>query len=130
MNHRKYQIVRDAGFILLCSLISSEVAACSPVNYELFLKSISEESRWYWLITGVVACGIAGICIARKRIILLVLSISGIVFHPSWLAEPGFYVNCQGISVFYSQVLLTVYLVVLLFMSVKLFLLSKKSNTA
>ena len=120
--------VLTIGMLLL--VFSSSALSCSPIDHSKLIEFIIHQSRWYWFVTALMGGLI--IYMSRKRhkgILIPLIVLAGIVFHPSWTSTPMYAFSCTGQSVGFSRLLASIFVIFLIYETIRAIIQRLKAST-
>lgn len=95
-------------------LCASPALACSLVSVEASIAQSITTTWNYWIAALLIGAMIIRLEIRRRRWSLVpVLTAVLLVFHPAWTVPAEYMTDCTFINVYYSQVVLAVFLALL-----------------
>lgn len=117
-------------FGILLLVFSSSALSCTPLDHAELIEFIIHQSRWYWFASALLGGLI--IYMSRKRhkgILMPLIVLAGIVFHPSWTSTPMYAFSCTGLSVQFSRLLASIFVIFLIYEIIRAIMQKMKTTT-
>lgn len=101
------QALFGALLLLLIVMIGTPHAyGCTFIDTGAAMAAAVEKSKEYFYVTTAIATATIGICLYRKRWLVVIAAIALLTFHPWWTVSPSYGPDCEFLNVQVSKLVL------------------------